>query len=237
MGMISLKNKSAAFLDELDNWMASLSPASFEEIFANINQTALVSVDVVNGFCVEGILASNRVAGIVDPIVKLMESYWQRGGRQIIHLHDSHDPQAVEFGAFPPHCVRGTKEAETVQQIQELPFFDQIQIFPKNSISSGLNPLFDCWLAEHAEIRNFIVVGDCTDLCTYQLAMHLRLQANTYQMQRRVIIPANCVDTYDMPVETAHQIGSLAHDADLFHAVFLYHMFMNGIEVFSRING
>ena len=231
----SLKNKSADFLDELDRWLQNLAPIGFDEIFADPDQSVLVAVDVVNGFCVEGPLASDRVAKIVDPIVNLMKVYWQRGGRRILHLHDSHDPQAVEFGAFPPHCVRGTVEAETVEQIKELPFFDQIRIFPKNSISSGLDAGFDRWLAENEQVKNFVVVGDCTDLCTYQLAMHLRLQANAKQKQRRVIVPANCVDTYDMPVDTAHQIGALAHDAELLHAVFLYHMLLNGIEVFSEI--
>jgi hypothetical protein len=98
-------------------------------------------------------------------------------------------------------------------------------------LNTGLNE----WVAEHPQVNTFIVVGDCTDLCTYQLAMHLRLDANARQIQRRVIVPAEAVDTYDTPVDVARQIGALPHDADLLHAVFLYHMALNGIEVVCRI--
>jgi hypothetical protein len=43
------------------------------------------------------------------------------------------------------------------------------------------------------------------------------------------------VDTYDMSVSTATQIGANPHGADLLHAVFLYHMALNGVEVFSSL--
>ncbi len=103
--------------------------------------------------------------------------------RNILFLQDTHEPNAVEFGAYPPHCVRGTEEAETVEELRALPFFKQITIMEKNSISSGLNTGLNEWLFRHPNVDTFIVVGDCTDLCTYQLAMHLRLDANARQLQ------------------------------------------------------
>jgi hypothetical protein len=85
-------------------------------------------------------------------------------------------------------------------------------------------------------VTNFIVVGDCTDICTYQLAMHLRLRANALQRREdRVILPVNAVDTYDMPVSFAEQIGATPHDAELLHLIFLYHMMLNGIEIVAQI--
>jgi nicotinamidase-related amidase len=98
-------------------------------------------------------------------------------------------------------------------------------------LNTGLNE----WLAAHPGVDTFIVVGDCTDLCTYQLAMHLRLDANARQLQRRVIVPVDCVDTYDRPVAAAQQQGGFAHDAELLHAVFLYSMALNGVEVLLSI--
>jgi hypothetical protein len=66
--------------------------------------------------------------------------------------------------------------------------------------------------------------------------MHLRLRANVMGLRdARVIVPANCVQTYDMPVETAAQFGILPHDGDLLHSVFLYHMALNGVEVVRRL--
>jgi nicotinamidase-related amidase len=122
-----------------------------------------------------------------------------------------------------------------VPEYRALPFYDEMKIIEKNSISGSLNTGLNKWLADHPQVDTFIVVGDCTDLCAYQLAMHLRLDANARQIQRRVIVPEECVDTYDMPVDLARSIGAVPHDADLLHAVFLYHMMLNGVEVVRRV--
>jgi hypothetical protein len=79
------------------------------------------------------------------------------------------------------------------------------------------------------------VVGDCTDLCVYQLAMDLRTAANARQLPRRVIVPVNCVDTYDLPVETARAAGIMPHPGDFMHAVFLYSMALNGVEIVEKV--
>jgi hypothetical protein len=65
--------------------------------------------------------------------------------------------------------------------------------------------------------------------------MHLRLHANANQINRRVIVPEDCVDTYDLPVETALVMGILPHPAEPIHAMFLYHMALNGVEVIKSI--
>ena len=120
--------------------------------------------------------------------------------RNFVLTQDTHEPDAVEFAQFPPHCVRGTWEAETVEAFTALPFFDADDWSCKRIRSTRASiPVCNEWLEAHPEVDTFIVVGDCTDLCTYQLAMHLRLDANASQLPRRVIVPANCVQTYDRP--------------------------------------
>jgi nicotinamidase-related amidase len=150
-------------------------------------------------------------------------------------LQDFHDADASEFAQWPPHCVKGSAESEPIAEIRSLPFFSQMITFPKNSIHPALNTGFQGWLASHPEIDTFIVVGDCTDLCTYQLAMHLRLEANARGCRRQVIAPANCIQTYDMSVATAKRLGAIPHPGDLMHAIFLYHMALNGVEVISSL--
>jgi nicotinamidase-related amidase len=171
----------------------------------------------------------------VEPVVNLMKIAWNHGVRNIVLTQDTHEPDAVEFAAFAPHCVRGTSEAETVPEIKSLPFFDQITVIEKNSIHSGLNTGLEEWIKTHPQIDTFIVVGDCTDLCTYQLAMYLHLDANARQLKRRVVVPADCVATYDLPVAVAKEIGAFPHDGDLLHQVFLFHMALNGVQVLSSI--
>jgi nicotinamidase-related amidase len=108
-------------------------------------------------------------------------------------------------------------------------------IFEKNTIDASLRTGLPAWIDAHPEIDRVLVVGDCTDICVYQLAMHFRLDANARARSRRVIVPADCVDTYDLPVDTAISLGSVPHDAGLLHRLFLYHMRLNGIEVYAKI--
>jgi nicotinamidase-related amidase len=231
-----LVDQAKPFLDYLDGWMAAQSSLPLTEVIPDPAHAAILSIDVINGFCYEGVLSSPRVAEIVGPITRLFERAWQHGVHHIVLSQEMHEPDALEFAQFPAHCVRGTHEAETVDSFKRLPFFDQMVVIGKNSINPAMNTGLNDWVAAHPEIDTYIVVGDCTDLCTYQLAMFLRLNANAHQVTRRVIVPVDCAQTYDMPVDTARQIGVLPHPADLLHAVFLYHMALNGIEIVSTIS-
>jgi nicotinamidase-related amidase len=223
--------KDAEFLDFLENWLVSLPAAKLADVLVDPGHTAITSIDLTNGFCNSGALASPRVHDIVDPAVALFKSAWALGLRQIVLIQDTHEPDAVEFSQWPPHCVRGTEESETVSEIKELPFYPQMITFAKDSIHPAMNTGFQGWLDAHPELDTFIVTGDCTDLCTYQLAMHLRLDANARRLKRRVIAPADCIQTYDMPVPTSQALGAVPHPGDLMHSIFLYHMALNGIEV------
>jgi nicotinamidase-related amidase len=123
-----------------------------------------------------------------------------------------------------------------VLEFKALPFFDRFITMPKNSISSTLGTQLPTWLDAHPEVSNYIVVGDCTDLCTYELAMDLRLRANALQRATaRVILPADCVDTYDLPVQTADELDIFPHHGDLLHLIFLYSMALNGVQVVANI--
>lgn len=223
------------FLDYLEKWYANLPEEKLNRVLSRPEKTAILSVDVLKGFCSIGPLSSPRVGAIVEPIVQLMDNAWNLGLRHIILSQDTHEPDAVEFNSWPSHCVRGTEEAETVSEIRSLPFFDQMTILEKNSIASGMNPALNQWVMDHPEVDTFIVVGDCTDLCTYQLAMWLRLEADSNQKQRVVIVPENCVQTYDMPTQAALAVGAVPHPGDLTHLLFLNHMALNGIKVVASL--
>ena len=93
----------------------------------------------------------------------------------------------------------------------------------------------ESWLAAHPAARTFLVVGDCTDFCTHQLAMHLRLRANVFQMRDvRVIVPVDGVDSFHIPVDVAEEAGIMPHHADLLHLIFLFNMAQNGVEVVAK---
>src|SRR5687767_15935135 len=108
-----LRERSAAFLDYLDELTRTLPPVSLDDVVreaGGAQHVAIVAVDVVNGFCVEGPLASERVGAIVAPIRRLLEEAHARGVDRVAVLRDSHTEDAPEFAQFGPHCLEGTAE-------------------------------------------------------------------------------------------------------------------------------
>jgi nicotinamidase-related amidase len=233
---INLLENTRPFLSYLEEWYNALAPLALDEIIAGApERVALISIDVINGFCKNGPLASDRVGRLAQPVADLFGRAHELGVRAMALTQDTHDPNTPEFLAYPPHCLRGTDESEAVEELKALPFYADIAIFPKNSINSHLNTGLGAWLRDRPQLDRFVVVGDCTDLCTYQAAMQLRLEANAANLTRRVIVPADAVDTFDTPVAVARELGIKAHDADLHHALFLHHMASNGVEVVRNL--
>ena len=234
--MVVNRTQHQEFLDYLEDWFQGLKPFCLEEEIPDPASAAVFSADMVIGFCTQGNLASPRIGNLARPVVEVFQRAYDHGIRYFVLLQDTHHPEAPEFQAFPPHCIRGTAESQTIPELQSLPFASHFTVVEKNSVNPAVGTDFDAWLEKHPEIKDAIVVGDCTDLCTYALAMHLRLVANaSNRRDARVIVPANAVDTYDMPVEAARQLGAFPHPGDLFHRVFLYHLALNGCQVVKEV--
>jgi len=234
-----LIDSSRPFLAWLVDWYndrPSEKLSSVIEEAGGADKIAALAVDVTVGFCSEGALSSERVGGIVGPIAQLFQRAHDLGIRHFVLPQDTHSQDAVEFGSFLPHCVRGSDEAATVPELAGLPFSDLYRIIEKDSISSSINTALDSWLQVHPEVTVYLVVGDCTDLCVSQLAMYLRLRANALgQRGVRVIVLVAAVDTFDLPVEVARQIGAMPHHGDLLHLTFLYSMAQNGVEIVAEV--
>lgn len=227
----------AAFLDYLDEFLARLPEARWDEVITRAggpSRVALLIIDMLKGFCQMGPLSSPRVGALVGPVRGALEEAHRRGVERIAAFCDRHPRDAVEFGSYPPHCLAGTAESEVVDELIAVPAWRTVREVDKNSLSSFLaSDLLQRWVAEG--VSTFVVTGDCTDLCVYQAAMPLRLYANQHNLALSVIVPASLVDTYDLPVEEARRSGAPAHPADLFHKLFLYSMALNGVEVVATL--
>jgi nicotinamidase-related amidase len=229
--------QATLFMEALLNWERALPELSWQMFDEPARQGKVVvfSVDMINGFCHEGSLASPRVKGIIPAVVDVVSRAYEIGIRDFIMAQDSHTPDAVEFANFPPHCLQGTSEAEMIPELARLPFADIFQVVPKNALSAFHGTSLRTWLEAHRDIAAAIVVGDCTDLCIYQMAMYLKMHANAQNLPLRVIVPENAVQTYDLPVSVAQEAGVLPHDGDVVHLMSLYQMALNGIEVVRQI--
>lgn len=225
------------FLDALVAWEQQLPTIAWSDLRAEAEQgrVALFSVDMINGFCHEGVLSSPRVKNIIPAVVAAFEGAYAVGVRDFLLAQDCHTPDAVEFADFPPHCQAGTSEAATIPELARLPFANHYTVVAKNSLNAFHDTNLGAWLEAHRNLSAAVIVGDCTDLCVHQMALHLKLYANAHNLKMRIIVPENAVQTYDMPIETANAIGALPHDADTLHLLFLYHMRLNGVEVVREI--
>jgi nicotinamidase-related amidase len=240
MNLEQLLDNSRPFLGWLVNWYSDRPTLALEQILEDAgrdpDKVAVLAVDVTSGFCHEGALASERVGRIVHLIVRLFERAHSLGVRHFILPQDTHSEDAVEFQSFPPHCVRGTNEPVTAPELRSLPFSDLYLVLEKDSISSNLDTELGDWLDQRPEVTTFLVTGDCTDFCVYQLAMYLRLRANARNLREvRVIVPIDSVDTFDISLEVAQEIGAMPHPAGLLHRIFLYSMAQNGVEVVAAV--
>jgi nicotinamidase-related amidase len=229
--------QSKEFLSALVTWEHNLPTISWSDLQTEAQQgrVALISVDMINGFCHEGVLSSPRVSDIIPAVVAVFKGAYNIGVREFVLAQDCHTPDAVEFADFPPHCQAGTSEANTIPELANLPFANLYQVVSKNSLNAFYGTNLGEWLEAHRPFHAVVIVGDCTDLCVHQMALHLKLYANAYNLKMRVIVPENAVQTYDMSVETASAVGALPHNGDFMHLVFLYHMRLNGVEVVREI--
>lgn len=231
----TLSEQAAPYLAFLESWLARLESATCEA-----QRSAVLVVDVIEGFCLHGALASPRVATMVPPLAALLEAYTRAGGSTVLLTEDAHAPDAREFAAFPPHCLAESDEARTVPEIAALAT-PRWKRFPKQTINALAEPAVRAAVDEALEggVQTVVVTGDCTDLCIYQAAMALQIQLNRQDYARfrgvRVIVPEHAVQTYDLPIETAAGVGAQPHPGNVLHAVFLHHMALNGIEVVRTI--
>lgn len=231
--------RSERFLAFLREWEGAWPVRSLDSLIHDAGgpeNVAIICLDLLRCFTSIGRLASPRVASIINPIVDLFKLAHDSGIHNFILPQEDHPEDSPQFRAYGPHCISGSFEAQTVPELQELPFSEEFKIILKRSINPGIGTQLVDWIDEHPNIKRFILVGDCTDLCVYQTATYLRLRANQFNLDYEVFVPENCVDTFDILPEIAIREGILPHDAELLNLLFLYHMALNDIKVVKEFS-
>jgi nicotinamidase/pyrazinamidase len=157
-------------------------------------------VDMLEGFTRVGPLASSRVDSLVPRQADFLGSL--PAGSLVVFLADAHEPDDREFSRFPPHCVRGTREAEVREELLEAARVSRsrIEIVRKATFSG----FFETRLGEivsSARSDSWIVIGCVTDCC---------VEANVAELVyrgRRVTVVRSLVDTWDMTSQQAAEAG------------------------------
>ena len=74
----------------------------------------LIVVDMINGFVEEGAMADKYISHIIPEIEKLIQE-----NKEVIFIKDCHNKDCAEFKSYPEHCIKGTKEAEIVDELKK----------------------------------------------------------------------------------------------------------------------
>ncbi|MBZ9686062.1 cysteine hydrolase [Clostridium estertheticum] len=188
-------------------------------------KTALIVVDMVNGFVHQGALSSQRVTEIISNLVAINE---RTNGFKKIFFLDQHDENSVEFKNYAVHCLKDSIESELIPGLREeaTTFHSNTTMIPKNSTNGFHAPGFKLWLDENEDIiENYIIVGCEVDICVSHFATTLKTYFNQKNLCRRIIVPVDSVETFDFGI----------HDGDLMKVISLWEMQSNGIEVVDSI--
>jgi len=155
---------------------------------------AVLVVDMLRGFLEEGyplyIGAESR--SVIPHIQGLLERELARGAR-VFYICDNHDPDDLEFRMFPPHCLKGTAEAEVIPELAGYAG----EIIPKRRYSGFFDTTLEAKLKE-LKPEKLIVCGVLTNICV----MHTVADARNRDYP--VEVP---VDGVASPDEKAHRFA------------------------------
>ncbi|MEE0684381.1 MAG: isochorismatase family cysteine hydrolase [Bacilli bacterium] len=148
-----------------------------------VYETALIVVDMVNGFVNEGVLHDKNIKKIVPRQLELLEEA-EKKGSLIILVKDTHNKNATEFIRFgnTTHCIKGTSEAELIDELKPFEQKDNVITVEKNSTSLMESPEFREIVKQAENLKEVNFVGCCTDICVFNGAMGL---ANYYDQWNR----------------------------------------------------
>jgi nicotinamidase/pyrazinamidase len=155
--------------------------------------TVLV-VDMLRGFLEEGypLYGGERFRHIIPRIQTLLEREIKNGSK-VFFICDSHESNDLEFKMFPPHCIKGTKEAEVIPELARYPG----EIIPKKRYSGFYGTTLEEKLLKLKPDKT-IICGVLTNICV----MHTAADARNRDYE--VEIPVDCVASTD---EAAHRFA------------------------------
>ena len=183
-----------------------------------MEKKVLVVVDMLNGFVNEGALADKSIHRIVPAIKQKLEKA-KENGDTIIFFKDSHSMSDPEFKNYPPHCLKGSKESEIIEELA--PYAKDAIVIEKNTTNGFITPEFQSFLAENGGFDEIEVTGCESDICVYDFTSDLLKYKKEKGLDWVVKVEENSIDTFH----------GASHDPDYINKVSLARLEMQGAEV------
>lgn len=162
-----------------------------------VYETALIVVDMVNGFVNEGVLHDKNIRKIVPRQLELLEEA-EKKGSLIILVKDTHNKNATEFKRFgnTTHCIKGTSEAELIDELKPFEQKDNVITVEKNSTSLMESPEFREIVKQAENLKEVNFVGCCTDICVFNGAMGLANYYDEWNRDVTINVHEDAIATY-----------------------------------------
>lgn len=167
----------------------------------------LIIVDMVNGFIREGIMSDKYIEHIIPNQIKIINDILDNN-EGLVFVKEAHKDASSEFNRYPKHCIKGTNEAEI---IDELKIYEKDAIvFEKNSTSAIFSKGFLNIFNKMNSLEEIIIVGCCTDICIMNLAIPLQNYFDEFNRNIKIVIPKDCVETYDSDNHNRNEYNEMA---------------------------
>ena len=162
-----------------------------------VYETALIVVDMVNGFVNEGVLHDKNIRKIVPRQLELLEEA-EKKGSLIILVKDTHNKNATEFKRFgnTTHCIKGTSEAELIDELKPFEQKENVITVEKNSTSLMESPEFREIVKQAENLKEVNFVGCCTDICVFNGAMGLANYYDEWNRDVTINVHEDAIATY-----------------------------------------
>ena len=148
----------------------------------------LIVIDMLKGFCRPGhpLSLPDSTADIEKYILLKGEEILNKNGK-VIFVCDSHSMTDPEIGnPYPPHCMKGTVEAEIVDELK--PLANRATVLTKNTLSIFLNTQLEKMLDELKPVV-VEVSGVCTDICDLFAVYELKIRGYNVFVSQKGVLP------------------------------------------------
>ena len=157
---------------------------------------ALIVVDMVNGFVKEGVLHDKSITRVIPRQIELIKEYHNER-ELVIFIQDTHTKKSTEHKRFNGcHCLEGSGEEEVIDELKPFTILDNTICIPKNNTSFMESPSFREVMEKSTNIKEFDIVGCCTDICVCNGPMGLANYLDEHNRESIIRVHKDAVATF-----------------------------------------
>ncbi len=215
------------------------------------DRPGLVIVDLIKGFTKVGAgslapLAPNAQINSMISEVSSLSAQFHEKKHPTYFFKDSHHPEKYE-PPYPPHCLKGTEEAEIVDELKWMETSTHVTFLEKECINGFIGAMdengqnhFIKWVKDH-KLTHLIFTGICTDVCVMDLvliSLSVRNRGFFGSTLKEIIVYEPGCATFEINHQMCEKYtlpDSARHPQALAHHLGLYFMASRGAIIVDEV--